>query len=317
MTQKVTTLPQGGAVDHEALREHLREVMASDGLTQKAVFREAEVGESAGNQWLKGTYTGDNETVAHKLQRWLDAHRRRQEAGARMPDAPGWIETPTAGRVYDAISYAHMAGDVVVVYGGAGLGKTETIEHYRRSEPGVWVVTMSPASGSVTAALSEVCHALDIEESGRKQKMQRAILRRMQGRHGVLIIDEAQNLQTSALDQMRALHDQAGVGLVLVGNETVYSGMTGNRAAYLDRLFSRVGKRVKLSKAGKPDVHALAGAWGITDGEAIDILQEIGKKPGALRVVTKTLRLASLFAQGAGEALTAHYIRAAWQELGG
>ena len=75
--------------------------------------------------------------------------------------------------------------------------------------------------------------------------------------------------------------------------------------------------RVKLSKAGKPDVNALDGAWGITDGEAIDILQEIGKKPGALRVVTKTLRLASLFAQGAGEALTAQYIRAAWQELGG
>ena len=47
------------------------------------------------------------------------------------------------------------------------------------------------------------------------------------------------------------------------------------------------------------------------------MLKEIADKPGALRGVTKTLRLASMFAKGADDQLSVGYIQAAWKELGG
>ncbi|WP_439098068.1 hypothetical protein, partial [Oceanospirillum linum] len=46
------------------------------------------------------------------------------------------------------------------------------------------------------------------------------------------------------------------------------------------------------------------------------LLKEIAAKPGALRGVTKALRLASMFAKGADDRLSTDYIKAAWTELG-
>ena len=118
---------------------------------------------------------------------------------------------------------------------------------------------------------------------------------------------------------MRALHDATGVGLALVGNEAVYARMTGGtRAAYLDRLFSRIGKRVRLTRATRDDVDAIIDAWGVDVHACRRTLHEIAARPGGLRGLTKVLRLASMFAAGAErESMSCEDIRAAWRDLGG
>jgi len=301
------------------LRENLRTIMHADRrLTQAQVAREMGVSASALNQWSKGVYAGDNEGIEGKLGLWLDKRRERMAAGEQMPAAPAWVPTPTAARVVGALSYAQMAGDIAIVYGAAGLGKTTAIAHYASTSLNVWHVTMTPASASVVTALEEICGTLGLNESGGAARLFRAVVRKVRGTGGLLVIDEAQHLGTAALDQIRSIHDATSIGIALVGNQEVYARMTGgNRAAYLDRLYSRIGKRLGLRHSSEADIVALIEAWAIDDSKCRSTLLDIARKPGALRTLTKVLRLASMHALSESAPVCCTHVAKAWRELGG
>lgn len=301
---------------NDELRAGVRQALTA-GLTQAAIAKESGVSATTISQWLADQYPGDNQAVAAKVRRWLDAHRTREADRRRMPAVPDYVSTPTADRVLVALQYAQTAGDIAVIYGGAGLGKTTAVRRYALISPQVWVATMTPASASVVTCLEEICEQIGIAFSGGAARLHRAICRKISGTGGLLIIDEAQHLSVAALDQLRSIYDATGVGIALVGNEAVYTRMAGGqRAAYLDRLFSRIGKRVPLNGASRQDVQALAGAWGMSD-DCRRALEGIAAMPGALRGVTKAIRLASATASAAGRPVCCDDVKDAWKELGG
>lgn len=302
------------------LREEVAVLQKRDiKLTQSEIARLSGIGSSRLNRWLKGLYEGDNESLEAELARWVDAYNARMIESRALPVAPAWVSTPNGERVLAALGYAQVAGDIALIYGGAGLGKTTGIEEYERLNPNVWVATMSPSTASVVPALEEIAYALGLREvSGGAARLKRAIIARLRGTHGLLVVDEAQHLGTAALDEIRTLHDATGLGIALVGNESVYARMTGgNRAAYLDRLFSRIGKRVRLTRASRDDIDALIDAWALKTKDCRQALHDIAAKPGGLRGLTKVMRLASMFAHGAKRAVSCDDIRAAWRDLGG
>ncbi len=301
------------------LREQITTIMSTDkALSQSVVAKETGISGATLSQWLGATYKGNNEAVETKLRIWMEAHNARVAAGDQLPEAPSYVDTPTASRVIAALSYAQIAGDIAVGYGAAGLGKTTACEQYQASRPNVWIATMTPASSGVVTALEEICDAMGVTDGGGARRMSRAITKRVTGTHGLLVIDEAQHLSVPALDQIRSIHDATGIGIALVGNEGVYARMAGGRnAAQLDRLFSRIGKRLALKKSSDADIKALVKAWGITDAKCMPTLLEIARRPGALRALTKTLRLASMQAAAEGRPICCQDVRAAARELGG
>ena len=108
------------------------------------------------------------------------------------------------------------------------------------------------------------------------------------------------------------------LGAALVGNEGVFSRMAGGRGAErLDRLFSRVGKRLALRQSSEADVISLVKAWGILDAKCHPTLLEVARRPGALRGLTKVLRLASMNAAADNRDVCCEDVRAAAAELGG
>jgi DNA transposition AAA+ family ATPase len=288
------------------------------GLTQTQVAREAGISPTSLTQLLGGTYAADPRRLVTKLEQWL-ASLRQRAAQPQMPEAPEWVATATADRILAALGYAQMAGDVAVIYGGAGVGKTSAAHEYRRRYPNVWHATMSPATAGVTTALEEVCLALGMRDLPQgAARMLREIVSRVRDTRGLLIVDEAQHLSVGALDALRAIHDATGVGLALLGNDLIYARMTGGaRVAWLDRLFSRIGRRLRVARANRQDVEAIAQAHGVTAADALKRLAAIGAGAGALRSVTKCLRLARLMAAAAGESLAAAHIDAAWRDLTG
>lgn len=306
----------------DALRTQVRSVLDSDAhVTQTRIAREVGVSATVISQWLSGGYPGDNSAVEAKVGRWLAKYQERASAGAStMPATPAFVPTPTALRVQQALHYAQMAGDVTAIYGASGIGKTAAIRAYIGMSLNCWVATMSPATSGVVTALEEICAALGIQAAGGAARTHRDIVRRVTETGGLLIIDEAQHLSPSALDQIRAIHDHAHIGLALVGNDYVYSRMdgAGKRADHLDRLRSRVGKRVKLSLSSAADIDALLKAWGIPeDASWRSALVAFGRRPGALRGLTKVLRLASSYAALAGRPLEQADVDQARTELGG
>lgn len=299
------------------LRSRVAELI-NGGMSQTELARLAGTSGSTVGRWLAGKYEGDNSKIERQLGAALDSIADRKAANDALPAAPDYIATPTADRVADTLSYAHTASDVVVIYGGAGVGKTEAVRAYATRSPNVWISTATPASSSVVAALEDVADALGVQAPNGAARLHRAVVKRMRGTFGLLIIDEAQNLDTKALDQMRSIHDATGCGLALVGNEQVYGSMTGgNRAPYLDRLFSRVGQRLRLGKASNGDTDAIIQAWGVDAKDCIKSLRQIASTPGGLRSLTKTLRLASMYASADEREVCCSDIRAAWKRLGG
>lgn len=296
----------------------VRAEMSRRSMSQAQVAREAGVSATTLTQLLGGNYSADPRRMTQKLAQWL-ARLREQSSQPKMPAAPEWVATPSAERVLAALGYAQMAGDIAVIYGGAGVGKSTAAREYQRRYPQVWIATMSPATAGVTSALEEVCLALGMRELPQSAaKMQRELIGRVRGTGGLLLIDEAQHLSVAALDALRAIHDATGIGIALMGNELIYARMTGgNRAAWLDRLFSRIGRRLRLARASRDDVIALAAEYGVSEPAPLKRLAAIGAQAGALRGVTKCLRLAQLMAAGSGEPLADSHLAAAWRDLTG
>lgn len=301
----------------DEVRERVRSVLEAEGISQSAVAKEAGISAATLSQFLKGDYAGDNNKVGGELIKWLNRREQSDELAAVMPQAPDWIDTPTAKRIQDALHYAQLAGDIAVIYGGAGLSKTTTIRRYRGTSPNVWVVTATPATASVGVLLEEIAIAMGLRDFPlHPAKLQRAIIRQISDTRGLLIIDEAQHLTKQALEAARSIHDATGVGLALSGNAAVYNRLYGGGNNGFAQLFSRVGKRVALIRPVAGDVHRIAGAFGVGGKDERLALEEIGRKPGALRMVVKVLRLAAVTA-GGGENIRIAHINGAWRELQG
>ncbi|MDW8399832.1 MAG: AAA family ATPase [Acetobacteraceae bacterium] len=297
-----------------AVLDEVRRLIEAGEATQARLAREAGLSATTLSQVLSGRYAADPAQVLERLAAWLE--QRRERAAQALPPGPGFVSTPTAQRVMAALGYAQLAGDVAVIYGAAGVGKTSAVLEYARTRPNVWVATMTPGHAGVTAALEEVAQAMGVRDCPQAPaRIHREVVARGRGTGGLVVVDEAQHLSVAALDALRAIHDAAGVGLALVGNDLVYARMTGGtRAAYLDRLFSRIGKRLSIRRALDEDIAAVAEAAG---AQAWACVREIGRQAGALRTVVKTLRLARMMAQAAGEALSPAHVAAARRELEG
>lgn len=304
--------------DVQRIIDDVRAIMELDGISQSRVAKESGIKQVTFNLLINGRYNANPKNIVAKLGKWLTSHRAKAESTHAMPPARPWTSTPTSERIMAAIAYAQIAGDITVVYGAAGLGKTATAREYARRMPNVWIVTATTATtNSVSMALESVLLALGVRDLPQgAARMEREAVKRMADSGGLLIIDEAQNLCLAALEEIRSLHDATGVGVALLGNEVIYARMTGgSRAAYLDRLFSRIGKRVKLTRALAEDIANIAAAYAVRDDAALRVLGEIGARPGGLRSVVKTIRLALMMSGGVR--LDAAHLRAAFNDLEG
>lgn len=300
------------------IRDRVRGVMERDKLSQAEVSGRAGMSPTTLSRWLQGTYAGDSAEIEAKLARWLDADAAEQETRRVMPDGPGFVRTVAAERILEALGYAQVAPDNVAIYGAPGTGKTATIAEYARQRPNVFVATMSPASASVVTCLQEVAAALGLGEvKGGASILYREICRdlRVTHRRALLVIDEAQHLSPAALDQLRAISDAVEVGLALVGNENVYSRFAAG-TANMAQLHSRMGRKLRLAKPSKRDVLALAEGWRVP-AACTGTLIELAGRPGALRGVVKTIRLAAMRARAKGADICCEDVTDAARELAG
>lgn len=297
-------------LDHDSLREQCRRLQ-TEGMSFKAQAAESGITYGTFTNFIGNTYAGDNDRVAASIDKWLKARDERAATAAIIPMGPSFVETATSNHLMGIFTYAQTAPDIVVAAGGAGIGKTITARQYQRTRPNVHVVTMRPTTAGTHNMLAEIAEVMSVEERS-ANKLARAIGRKVSGSNALIILDEAQHLQPTALDEIRSLFDAWSVGIALVGNETVYSRLEGQgRQASLAQLYSRVGMRLTQPRTRPEDVEALLGAWGIDDPASVALLRKIATKPGALRGMVKTIRLATV----AGGATPAN-IRAAAAQLG-
>lgn len=319
MSDTIAEARSAGKTEAGYTEEALERIRTQAGTVADAEFpsvaaaaKDAGVAYSTFAAFLKGSYAGNNDKVAAEVEIWLSARAERRQTAAALPRSPVFQTTPTAQHILSILEFCQTAADFGVVVGGAGIGKTTSLKHYQQTHPNVWLATMDETTSSVNGMLREIVETMGLAERSNSE-FSRALKRRMAGTNGLLIVDEAQHLIPQALNQLRSLHDRAGIGVVVAGNEEIYSRIDGGKSRFA-QLASRVGMRMSQPKPQAQDVCMLVKAWSVVDPNEIKYLKAVGNKPGALRTLDKVMKLAGMLALGANEPRSLKHLRAAYEQ---
>ncbi len=266
----------------------IRQYMGSSKKTQAQVARELDISPATLSGFLAGTYKAPH-TVISKIEELASISVQKKKA----PKEPDYKETSISRIVTNAIRYAHLQGKISVVYGDAGIGKTMAFQKYLENNELAVGITISPTYSSITGVNEKLAEQLGIRERvARKQTTE--IVNKLRGSGRVVAIDEAQHLTVRALDHLRCIADESGVGLCLIGNEAVYEKLKGNRGKEFAQLFSRLGMKphVLVNNITKQDVQSIFGSY-VPGNEEMELLFRICRTAyglrGAVNVFINTL----------------------------
>lgn len=292
----------------------LLRVKQETGMSWEAIGKEAGVPAGTISVFANGKYTGNNQRVGREVQIWLSSRKEKAAAASHVKKSPGWQSTQTANEFIEILRFAQTLPDIVVLAGSPGVGKTFTARHYAAHNPNVYLATMEPSTSTVNTMLNTIAKVMGVSERS-QSRLSSAIGAKVREASALIIVDEAQHLSSGALDQLRALHDLYDVGIALMGNQDVYARLEGGkRETSFAQLFSRVGMRTTKSKPAASDVCAILDAWDVPN-DLRKILKAIAAKPGALRLLDKTLRVANMLASGSNSTLKKEHITAAFGQL--
>lgn len=273
--------------------EALRKYIFDTGKTQTAVAKELDVSTGMLSSFLKGTYKAPH-TVIPKVQELLRIRERKKIA----PTKPGYVETGISRTVLNAIKYSHIQGQVSVVYGDAGIGKTMAFKRYLNENSLAIGITISPTDSSITGVNELLAEQIGVRERVAR-RITKEIVSKLRGSGRVIIIDEAQHLTTRTLNHLRCMSDASGIGICLIGNLEVYTRMKGSGKADFAQLFSRIGmaKPVMTIDITRDDVRKIFEQYEI-DEEPLDILYRICQTNYGLRgAVNVFVNTAAVFEQ--------------------
>lgn len=280
--------------------EFLAAYIAESGKTQTAVAGELGISAGALSGFLKDEYKAPH-TIIPKVEDLARMHEKKKVS----PKEPDFAETNIFKIVNNAITYCHIQGKIAVVYGDAGIGKTQAVKEYLRRSPLAIGITISPTYANISGVNELIAEQLGVRERVAR-KITSEITNKLRGSGRVLIIDEAQHLTVRTINHLRCIADESGCGICLIGNDEVYSKMKGSGRADFAQIFSRIGmrKNVLTSNITEADVEKVFGRYEMED-EAKKILFKICRTNYGLRgAVNVFVNTAAVFGEitGAGMA---------------
>ncbi|EIW8529370.1 TPA: ATPase [Klebsiella pneumoniae] len=219
-----------------SIHAELNDLMTRKGYSQTQVARA--IGKSAAviNQYLQGKYAGDVpaiDALAHSFINREAEKEKSQKITARF------VPTVTSRKGMEVIRYAHLDGDLNVIFGAAGLGKTMILREYAAQHRDALLIEADPGY-TARVVLEELCNLLGLSKRGNMHELSEACIAALRDSGRLLMVDEAENLPYRALETLRRIHDKSGIGMVLAGMPRLIINLKGKRGEY-QQLYSRVG----------------------------------------------------------------------------
>ncbi|MCT7667648.1 AAA family ATPase [Shinella kummerowiae] len=288
----------------------------TNGWTKAEVARRIGMADGTFSQWFSGKYAGRLDSTNRTVEQWVAALEDNAAVAATIPQSPPFMKMRGSSEILDTLMWAQLCPDLVMVTLGAGMGKTETCTFFERSRRHVYRATVSENTKTVHGMLTELAEELDVREHN-PARLARAIGNKIRraGDGTLLIVDEGQHLNDEAINQLRHFVDVYKCGVAIVGNAEVYTRFSKDRKKNrsYDQLKSRIGKRLQRTEPYAEDLVAYVKAWGIEDNDCAKFLIGIGKKGGAFRQIDKTMKLATMYANGSGTPVSLIHITEAWK----
>ena len=318
-TNEPTLDPKGGRSQTDidkwhSLTPRIYEIAMAEGWSKAETARQLNIPNGTFSQYYSGKYVGRLDNLNDKVEKWLISWDELSAEASKIPESPNFMLTPTGNVVISALKRAQSSAGLVAITIASGLGKTIACNHFRSTRPNVVMVTASPFTKKAYGIMIELAEELGVVQHN-PARLPRAVGKRLQKSGGgtLLIVDEAQNLIDEAIDQLRQFKDLYGCGLALIGNDEVYDHLVRNQNGVdYGQLKSRMSRRVRRSKPLPEDVSMLLDAWRIEDPDVRKVLTGIAYKPGTLRQMDETIKLAQILAGELRKPLSAELVEAAW-----
>lgn len=245
----------------------------------------ARIASSTISQLLNGKYPSSPTDMLNTMLAILQVEAERIGDGT-----PGYVE----GAVHKLISVVcdrtRKHGSFGVVCGHVGVGKTRSLKEYAKRKPQTVVIETNPAMTPGTL-LAELLEALDVAAPAGLDAKFRAVVKVLAGTTYLLIVDEAENCNATALHYLRRIRDKAGVGVVLAGTERLHALIRPEHGQF-DQIRSRVAmwpatiKAINrddaddMARAGLPEFGeisdaALAELWSFCAGSARVLMEDL------------------------------------------
>lgn len=222
----------------------LTTMMNNKGWSQAQAARGIGVSTAVINQFLQNKYNGDVNAVEEKVRQFISREQERDKS-RRIKSV--YVATLMARKGRDVIRMAHMDGDINVIYGDAGMGKTMIMRQYAKEHLDAVLIEADPGY-TARVVLEELCNKLGLSKRGNMHELSEAIIQTLRDSGRIILVDEAENLPYRALETLRRIHDKSGVGIVLAGMPRLILNLKGKRGEY-KQLYSRVGFALRMGEA--------------------------------------------------------------------
>lgn len=220
--------------------------------------------------------------------------------------------TQTFDDVNIAVSFAKAAGDISLIYGDAGLGKTVSLRQYVKTHPDAVYIELKDCDKSIKGVCEKILLYIGKQQKGTDRVLVDTIIDYLKVSSKLLIIDEAQHLSIRALENLRAINDVTETGIVLCGNPTVYDRMHGRGQAHFAQLYSRIGIRRHILEPSLDDIKAIFKPYTL-DKESLLYLHKLALQRGGIRNCVKILNIALQLRDSEEEPLNIDYLQSAYQ----
>lgn len=247
-----------------------------------------------------------DESQADLIERALEQRFQEidQERSTQRRREPGRIETSVIREVTAAIGRAREFAVIVDISAPSGSGKSEGVEEYlariRKAEGfecPVWKVTLKPSHSTTKSLLELIARECvgTVHESRSEGRVFDDIMSATQGRGGVLIVDEAQQMADAKnangiamINTLRSFVDAKAFGVALIGNNEIYRRLNKENAF---QILGRMSPwRVDIKGASEEDIDDLIRAWGVTGKRERDMCHKIVRGGGGLHKLIGTFK---------------------------
>ena len=211
-----------------------------------------------------------------------------------------------------AVSFAEAAGDISLIYGDAGLGKTVSLKYYEENHPDSIYIELKDCDKSTKGVCERILSIIGKMQRGTDRVLVNSIIEYLSESPRLIIIDEAQHLSLRALENLRAINDRTESGIVLCGNPTVYDRMHGKGQAHFAQLYSRIGIRRHIKEPTRSDIATIFEPYTL-DKDSLLFLHKLALQWGGIRNCIKVFNIALQLQENEEEPLNIDHLQTAYQ----
>ena len=243
-------------VFNRALQEKLKSMIDGKKVDITTIARGINKSPTTISLYLSSKYAGRVDTLEKDLNTYLNTLEKSEKAELKSLE---FVETSIVKRIFNAANMCQMRGKMGVCYGAPGIGKTTTINAYKKQTSGVIVIDPCEniSARTVLRHLADYFNLPYLNNTTQDEYIE-MVSKKLDRNRYLIIVDEAENLRIECFKALRKIYDNCKdtCGLLFVGTGDLYSILLGIKNGF-PYISSRIGYLEQLDALNPDDIEKL------------------------------------------------------------